>query len=55
MFKSPMIRDLSLLSVVKLLLIALIYYALFAAYDGRPVDTAAHLLGPLPPPTTHQG
>jgi hypothetical protein len=55
MFKHHMIRDLTLLSVVKILLIALIYYTLFAPYDGRPVDTAAHLLGPAPTITTHQG
>jgi hypothetical protein len=41
-----MIRDLSILTVVKIAIIAAIYFTLFAAYDGRPVDTASHLLGP---------
>ncbi len=41
-----MIRDLSILTVVKIAIIAVIYFTLFAGYDGRHVDTAAHLLGP---------
>jgi hypothetical protein len=54
MFKDAIIRDLSVATFVKIALIALIYYVCFAAYDGRPVDTASHLLGPVPA-TQHQG
>jgi hypothetical protein len=54
MFKDTIIRDLSLVTLAKIALIALIYYACFAAYDGRPVDTASHLLGPVPA-SQHQG
>jgi hypothetical protein len=46
MFKDRTARDLGILTLVKLAVIIAIYYACFAAYDGRPVDTAAHLLGP---------
>jgi hypothetical protein len=44
------VRDLLALTLVKIGVIALIYYACFAAYDGRPVDTIAHLLGPAAAP-----
>ncbi len=54
MFKDAIIRDLSVATFVKIALIALIYYVCFVAYDGRPVDTASHLLGPVPA-TQHQG
>jgi hypothetical protein len=46
MFRNRIAQDLSLLTVIKLIVIAAIYFALFAAYDGKPVDTASHLLGP---------
>ncbi len=39
--------DLAMLTVIKLAVLAVIYYACFAAYDGRKLDTASHLLGPL--------
>lgn len=42
-------KDLLLLTLVKAAAIAVIYYACFAAYDGRPVDTVSHLLGPSSP------
>jgi hypothetical protein len=42
------IRDLGVLTVVKVAVIAALYFALFARYDGRKLDTAAHLLGPVP-------
>jgi len=54
MFRNPIARDLGVLTVVKVAVIAIIYFALFAAYDGRPVDTAAHLLGPATPPINSQ-
>lgn len=41
-------RDLAWLTIAKLAVILLIYIALFAGYDGRPVDTTSHLLGPAP-------
>jgi hypothetical protein len=47
MFRNCIAWDLSLLTVIKLIVIAAIYFALFAAYDGKPVDTATHLLGPV--------
>lgn len=48
---TPMLRDrtakdLLLLTVVKVAVIALIYHFCFAAYDGQPADTVSHLLGP---------
>ena len=46
MFKNRMARDLSLLTVAKLAVIAVIYFALFAAYNGKHVDMARHFLGP---------
>jgi hypothetical protein len=46
MFDARMVRDLSLLTVAKLAVIAVIYYACFAAFAGRPVDAVSHLLGP---------
>jgi hypothetical protein len=52
MFKNHMVRDLSLLSLIKIGLIAVIYYALFAPYDGKPADLGIHLLGPVPAPLT---
>jgi len=39
-------KDLLLLTLVKITVIAVIYYLCFAAYDGRPVDTVSHMLGP---------
>jgi len=39
-------KDLLLLTLVKITVIAAIYYLCFAAYDGRPVDAITHLLGP---------
>jgi hypothetical protein len=39
-------RDLLTLTLVKAAVIAAIYFACFAAYYGRPVDTLTHLLGP---------
>jgi hypothetical protein len=39
-------KDLVLLTLVKAAAIAIIYYACFAAYDGQPIDTVTHLLGP---------
>jgi hypothetical protein len=54
MFRNPIARDLGVLTVVKVAVIAIIYFALFAAYDGRPVDTATHLLGPATPPINPQ-
>ncbi len=48
MFKDRIIKELGLITLVKFALIAAVYYACFAAYDGRPIDTAAHILGPLP-------
>jgi hypothetical protein len=47
MFKDRTARDLACLTAIKVGVILVIYWALFAAYDGRPVDTAAHLLGPI--------
>jgi hypothetical protein len=41
-------KDLTILTVIKLAAIAVIYFALFAPYNGRPVDTLTHLLGPAP-------
>jgi hypothetical protein len=35
-----------LLTLVKGAAIAAIYYLCFASYDGRPIDTDSHLLGP---------
>jgi hypothetical protein len=57
MFKNHVVRDLSLLSLVKIALIAVIYYILFAPYDGKQVDAAAHMLGPASTQiqTHHQG
>ncbi len=46
MLKDRTARDLGLLTLVKLAVIVAIYYVCFAAYDNRPIDTAAHLLGP---------
>jgi hypothetical protein len=46
MFKDRTARDLGLLTLVKLAVIVAIYYACFAAYNERPLDTASHLLGP---------
>jgi len=54
MFKNHMVRDLSLLSLVKIGFIAAIYFVLFAPYDGKPADLATHLLGPAPS-LHHQG
>lgn len=48
MFKNRTARDLGLLTLAKLAVIVAIYYACFAAYDDKPVDTATHLLGPAP-------
>jgi hypothetical protein len=39
-------RDLTLLTTVKLLVLAAIYLALFAPAANKPLDTASHLLGP---------
>jgi len=55
MFKDAIIRDLSVVTLIKIVLILAIYYACFAAYDGHPVDTASHLLGPAPASSPHQG
>ncbi len=41
-------RDLAVMTLVKCAAIGVIYYACFAAYDGRPINTMAHLLGPAP-------
>jgi hypothetical protein len=46
MFQDRTVRDLGVLTVVKLAVIALIYAACFARYDKPATDTAAHLLGP---------
>lgn len=46
MLRDRTAKDLLLLTVAKVGVIALIYYVCFAAYDGRPVDTVSHLLGP---------
>jgi hypothetical protein len=48
MSNNPIIRDLGLATLAKIAAIAVIYWACFAVYDGRPVDTATHLLGPAP-------
>jgi hypothetical protein len=48
MFKDRTVKDLATVTALKVTLIAVIYYACFSAYDGRPVDTATHLLGPAP-------
>jgi hypothetical protein len=48
MFADRTARDLLLLTLVKAAAIAIVYYACFAAYDGRPVDAVAHFLGPAP-------
>jgi hypothetical protein len=48
MLKDRTVKDLAVLTAIKFAVIAAIYYACFAAYDGRPVDTTAHLLGPAP-------
>jgi hypothetical protein len=48
MLKDRTAKDLAVLTAIKFAVIAVIYYACFAAYDGRPLDTAAHLLGPAP-------
>jgi hypothetical protein len=40
------VKDLLLLSLVKVAAIVAIYYLCFAGYDGRPVDAVSHLLGP---------
>jgi len=47
MFRPGIARDLSLLTTVKLLVLLLIYFALFAPFNNQP-DTAAHLLGAPP-------
>jgi hypothetical protein len=49
MFHDRTVRDLVVLTLVKASAIAIIYYACFAAYDGRPVDAISHLLGPASP------
>jgi hypothetical protein len=41
-------KDLTILTAIKLAAIAVIYFALFAPYSARPVDTLTHLLGPVP-------
>jgi len=46
MLKDATARDLALLTIAKIAILTAIYFAFFASYDGRPVDTAAHLLGP---------
>jgi hypothetical protein len=49
MFEHRTARDLLVLTILKAAAIAAIYYTCFAAYDGRPVDTVSHLLGPAGP------
>ncbi len=49
MFQNRTAQDLLALTLFKAAAIAVIYYACFAAYDGRPVDAVSHLLGPAAP------
>jgi hypothetical protein len=46
MLEDQTVRDLLVITLVKAAAITLIYYACFAAYDGRSVDAVSHLLGP---------
>jgi len=45
MDKFDITRDLSLLTMAKLIVLGLIYAALFAPFANRPDDTVTHLLG----------
>jgi hypothetical protein len=49
----PIVRDLAMLTIAKVAILLIIYIALFANYDGRPIDTASHLLGPANAITTN--
>jgi hypothetical protein len=55
MVKPGIARDLYLLTATKLLVLGIIYVALFAPFANRPDDTSSHLLGTLAAgATTHQ-
>jgi len=45
MGKHGLTRDLSILTLAKLLVLGMIYIALFAPFTNRPDDTVTHLLG----------
>ena len=45
MLRDRTAKDLLLLTLVKIGVIVGIYHFCFAAFDGRPVDAASHLLG----------
>jgi hypothetical protein len=47
MLKDRTVMDLALLTAIKCAAIAIVYYACFAAYDGRKLDTVSHLMGPV--------
>jgi hypothetical protein len=51
--RDPIVRDLAMLTIAKLAILIIIYIAFFANYDGRPIDTASHLLGPANAITTN--
>ncbi len=45
MGKLGITRDLSILTLAKLIVLGLIYMALFAPFADRPDDTVTHILG----------
>jgi hypothetical protein len=45
MGKFGITRDLSILTLAKLIVLGLIYIALFAPFADRPDDTVTHILG----------
>jgi hypothetical protein len=45
MGKQGLTRDLSILTMAKMLVLGIIYVALFAPFANRPDDTVTHMLG----------
>jgi hypothetical protein len=50
MVRNTIARDLTVVTIAKLLVIIAIYFFFFAGYGGPPADVTQHFLGPLAHP-----